>query len=241
VSPRLAAVFRLPKAVSLKVLYGHGFRMPTFAEQYFDLPGYLGNPNLKPMTSDTLEASVSYAIRRLRLSGGLFQTFLRDEIIAAGEYVPGASRPIENGEGRNIHGLDLELRQGFGVASSLFLDYAYQHSDDRATGTSSAGVPSSIGHVGATFAFAKSLRATPSLVFASSRPRAVGDARSAVPGYALLDFALRVPDVYRGVLLSLSGRNLLNKSYFYPAPDGGVPGDYPAPGRTLFLSASYQF
>jgi outer membrane receptor for ferrienterochelin and colicins len=148
VSPRLAAVFRLPKAVSLKVLYGHAFRMPTFAEQYFDLPGYLGNPNLKPMTSDTLEASVSYAVRRLRLSGGLFQTFLRDEIVAEGDYVP---------------------------------------------------------------------------------------------GYVLLDFAIRAPDVYRRVLLSLSGRNLLNKSYFSPAADGGVAGDYPRPGRTLFLSATYQF
>jgi outer membrane receptor for ferrienterochelin and colicins len=241
VSPRLAAVFRLPKAVSLKVLYARGFRMPTFAEQYFDLPGYLGNPSLKPMTSDTLEASVSYAIRRLRLSGGLFQTFLRDEILAEGDYVPGSSRPIVNGPGRDVRGLELELRQGFGVASSLFLDYAYQHSDDKATGVASAGVPASVGHVGATFAFARSLRATPSLVFGSSRPRAVGDTRSAVPGYALLDFALRAPDVYRGLLLSLSGRNLLNKSYFGPAPDGGVPGDYPRPGRTLFLSASYQF
>lgn len=241
VSPRLAAVFRLPKAVSLKVLYGRAFRAPTFAEQYYDLPGYLGNATLKPMTSDTLEVSASYAVRRLRLSGGLFQTFLRDEIIATGDYVPGESRAIVNGPGRDIRGLELELRQGFGVASSFFVDYAYQHSHDKATGAASAGVPTSVGHVGATFAFAKSLRATPSLVFASSRPRAAGDSRSAVPAYALLDFALRAPDIYRGVVLSLSGRNLLNKSYFSPAPDGGVPGDYPAAGRTLFLGASYQF
>ena len=241
VSPRLAAVFRLPKATSLKVLYGHAFRMPTLAEQYFDLPGYLGNPSLKPMKADTLEASVSYAVRRLRLSGGLFQTFLRDEIVADGEYTPGSSRSIVNGPGRDVRGLEVELRQGFGVASSFFLDYAYQHSDDQATGLASPGVPASIGHLGATFAFAKSLRATPSLVFTSSRPRAVGDSRSAVPAYALLDFALRAPDIYRGVLLSLSARNLLNKSYFSPAPEGGVPGDYPRPGRTLFLSASYQF
>ncbi len=241
VSPRIAAVFRLPSAVNLKVIYGRAFRAPTFAEQYFSLPGYIGNPDLKPMTADTLEANASYAKRRFRLAGGAFLTFLRDEIAPEGIYVPGSSRLIVNGPGRNIRGLELEVRQGFGVASTIFVDYSYQHSDDEATGEVSAGVPAHIGHVGATLAFAKGLRATPSLVFTSSRPRAPDDARAAVPGHALVDFALRAPDVYRGLLLSLSVQNMFNKLYFDASPDGGVPGDYPRSGRRVFVSASYQF
>jgi outer membrane receptor protein involved in Fe transport len=241
VSPRLAAVFRLPKAVNLKVIYGRAFRAPTFAEQYFNLPGYIGNPDLKPMTADTLEANASYAKRRLRLSGGVFQTFLRREIVPVGVFVPGSSRPIVNGPGRNVRGLELELRQGFGVSSSIFLDYSYQHSDDEATGESSADVPAHIGHVGATLAFAKGLRATPALVFTSRRPRAPGDPRAAVPGRALVDFSLRAPGVYKSLLLSLAVQNMFNKLYFDPSPEGGVPGDYPSPGRRVFVSASYQF
>jgi outer membrane receptor protein involved in Fe transport len=241
VSPRIAAVVRLQKALNLKFLYGRAFRAPTFAEQYFSLPGYIGNPDLKAMTADTLEANLSYARRRLRLSGGLFQTFLRDEIVAEGEYVPGSSRPIVNGPGRDIRGVEMEVRQGFGVASSAFIDYTFQHSDDQATGASSQGVPSHLGHVGATLAFARNLRATPSLVFSSSRPRAPGDPRPAVAGRVLLDFSLRAPDVYRGVLLSFSVQNMLNKLYFDPSLEGGVPGDYPRAGRRVFLSASYQF
>ncbi len=241
VSPRIAAVFRLPKAVNLKVIYGRAFRAPTLAEEYFSLPGFVGNPDLKAMTADTLEANASYAKRRLRLAGGVFQTFLRDEIVADGVYVPGSSRPIVNGPGRNIRGIELEVRQGFGVASTLFVDYSYQHSLDEATGVASAGVPAHIGHVGATLAFAKGLRATPAVVFASSRPRAPGDPRASVEGHTLVDFALRAPDVYRGLLLSVSVQNMFNKLYFDPSPDGGVPGDYPRPGRSVFVSATYQF
>jgi outer membrane receptor for ferrienterochelin and colicins len=241
VSPRLAAVFHLPHSVNLKALYSRAFRVPTFAELYFSLPGFIGNPDLKPMTADNLEADVSYARRRLRLSAGLFQTFLRDEIVPVGVYVPGSSRPIANGPGRNVRGFELDLRQGFGVASSVFVDYSYQHSEDEATGEPSAGVPSHIGRLGATFAFAKNLRATPALAFSSSRPRAPGDTRPDVEGRALFDFTLRAPDVFKGLQLTLSGQDLFNKLYFDPSPEGGVPGDYPRAGRRIFLSATYQF
>lgn len=69
----------------------------------------------------------------------------------------------------------------------------------------------------------------------------VGDPRPATDGYALVNLGVRVPHVYRGIAVSLSLQNLLNKLYYDPAPAGGVPGDYPRPGRRLFVNATYLF
>ena len=240
-SPRLAAVFRLPKDAHLKLLYGRAFRAPTIGEQFFSLPGFLGNASLKPETVDSLEAVLAYNKKRLRLSWGLFQSFVRDEIVAQGVFVAGASRPLVNAPGLDVRGVEMEVRQGFGVGSSVFLNYSYLHSEEASSGEPAAAAPSHIGNVGATFSLAGGTHITPSILFRSSRPRVTDDSRSPVDGYALVNLAVRVPNVYHGIVVSLSAQNILNKLYFDPAPLGGVPGDYPQPGRRLFLGATYQF
>ena len=60
-------------------------------------------------------------------------------------------------------------------------------------------------------------------------------------GHGLLDLTLRAPNVYKALSLTLSGRNLLDQEYHEPAVLGGVPGDYPRPGRSVLLQASYLF
>jgi iron complex outermembrane receptor protein len=240
-SPRLATVFRLPKDAHLKLLYGRAFRTPTLGEQFFSLPGFLGNPALEPETVDTLEAIYSYHKRRLWLSGGFFQSFVRNEIVAEGPFVAGASRPLVNAPGTDVRGFEVEARRGFGVGNSVFMSYSNQHAEGAGSGEPAAGTPTHIGNLGATFSLAGGTRITPSLLFRSSRPRVADDPRPPVDGYALVNLAVRVPNVYRGLVVSLSLQNLLNKLYHDPAPVGGVPGDYPRPGRRLFLSATYQF
>jgi iron complex outermembrane receptor protein len=241
VSPRLGAVWRLPRGVKLKMLYGRAFRMPTLAELYFSLPGFIANPDLQPVTIDTLEVGLSWRKRRLRVSGGLFQGFERDSIVPEGTFVAGGSRRIRNGPGIDIRGVELEVRQGFDVGSSVFLNYSYQHPENIETGKRAADAATHIGSLGATFALASGARVTPALLFRSSRARAPGDLRDAVPGYALFNLTVRVPDVFKGLAVSLAIQNLFNKLYFDPSPAGGVPGDYPRPGRRAFLSATYQF
>jgi len=85
------------------------------------------------------------------------------------------------------------------------------------------------------------VRITPTVSFRSGLPRLAGDARAPVAGYALFNVNVRAPDLYKGLVVALSMQNLFNKLYFDPSPAGGVPGDYPRPGRRVFLSATYQF
>ena len=174
-------------------------------------------------------------------AGGFFQSFVRNEILAEGTFVAGASRPLVNGPGKDVRGVEVEVRQGFGVGNSAFVTYTNQHAEDAESGDPAAGTPAHLGNLGATFSLAGGTRITPSVLFRSSRPRVADDPRLPVDGYALVNLAVRVPNVYRNLVVSLSLQNLLNKLYFDPAPAGGVPGDYPRPGRRLFLNATYPF
>ena len=85
------------------------------------------------------------------------------------------------------------------------------------------------------------VRVAPTVAFRSSLPRPAGDSRPPVAGYAVFNLNVRAPDLYKGLVVSLTMQNLFNKLYFDPSPAGGVPGDYPRPGRRVFLSATYQF
>jgi len=58
---------------------------------------------------------------------------------------------------------------------------------------------------------------------------------------ALFDLAARIHNFHPSLELSAVVRDLFGTDHFDPAPAGGLPGDYPRPGRSLFLKAKYRF
>jgi len=88
---------------------------------------------------------------------------------------------------------------------------------------------------------AERLVLTPVLVYRSERPRAPTDPRPPLDPYVRVDLNLRVLRVFRSLELWATAFNLFDKRYSDPAPPGGVPGDYPRPGRALFVGAGYKF
>ncbi|HET7293070.1 MAG TPA: TonB-dependent receptor [Vicinamibacteria bacterium] len=241
-SPRLGAVFTLPNDVRLKLLYGRSFRAPTLAERELSVPLIVAEPDLDPVRIDTLEAAVAVKRRALRASVSGYLSYLRDAIEPIGVFDPARSRAIRNGPGTNLRGLELELRRSLGKSDSVFVSLAVQHAEDRRTGQDAPYVPGALGSVGGTVFFkGGKLSATPVWSFRTSRDREPGDARAPLAGHGLLGLTLRAPDVYRSLSLTLSGRNLLDQGYGEPAVLGGVPGDYPRPGRSVLLQATYLF
>jgi len=241
VSPRAAAVFTLPKDVGLKLLYGRAFRPPSFAELAFDLPGLGPNPDLEPARVDTGELALSYKKGDWRLSADAFMSWLRDPIGTPEPYSPLRPQQLLNLPGIDLRGFELELRRNFGVSDFLFVSYTHQSAEDHETGLPRADVPQELAAFGATFHYRERLIATPSVLLRSSRPRAAGDSRQPVPGYGLVNLHLRARNVVKTLELSLTLSNLLGTRYADPAPLGGLPGDYPRPGRTALLNAAYVF
>jgi iron complex outermembrane receptor protein len=240
-SPRLGAVLHLPHDLGLKLLYGHSFRAPTFAELHFDLPGLQANPGLVSPVADTLEAVISLRRSRLQASASVFGSFVRDPIGPADEGTFQGTQRLENLPTVHTSGLELEARRSFGVSSSAFATYTFQDPRYTDPDVRVPGVSRHLASLGATLILAGRLNVTPVLTLRSSRSRVADDPRPGSDGFALFDLNLRAPALYKKLEIALRFANLFGAEYADPAPLGGVPGDYPRPGRSVFASAAWRF
>ncbi|WP_175673349.1 TonB-dependent hemoglobin/transferrin/lactoferrin family receptor [Burkholderia ambifaria] len=121
VSPRVAVLYEITPALIPYAQYAHGFRAPTpdQVNSSFSNPVYgytsIGNPNLKPETSDTFEAGLrgkagtGYGI--VRYSAAAFTGRYRDFISRT--TISGSGRPVDpfvfqyvNFADARIHGLE---------------------------------------------------------------------------------------------------------------------------------------
>jgi iron complex outermembrane receptor protein len=240
-TPRAAVVLSLPQNVRLKLLYGRAFRTPTFAERDLQLPPLVGNPSLETCHVDTVEAALAWRRQGFRVGASAYLSFLRDDIGLLGPLSTIRSRPVVNVPGADLRGIELELRRSFGVGNSLFFNYAFQDTDLKGSDRPVPGVPTHLGNLGATLVMGEHFRAMPFWSFRTSRPRAATDPRRDTAGYGLLSATVRAVNIHKTLALALTAQNILDKRYFDPSPVGGVPGDYPRPGRRVLVSASYEF
>jgi iron complex outermembrane receptor protein len=242
--PRLFGVYRFPRDFTVKAGYARGARPPSFLELFYSSPAARANEALDLVRSDTLDATVVFRRRELRLSLTGYRTWLRDAIAPDFEGLAPIGTPppvFRNFERIDARGFDLEASRSFTGNRSVGLVYSLQHSEDNETGRRLAGVPTHLGRFFGTFPAGKYFTLSPSLTVRGSRPRTAGDPRSEVGGYALFDLAARVHNFHRAIELSAVVHDLFGKDYFDPAPLGGLPGDYPRPGFAVFIKAKYRF
>jgi outer membrane receptor protein involved in Fe transport len=241
--PRLAGVYRFPRDFTLKAGYARGARPPSFLELFYSSPAYRANDALDLVRSDSLDATVLFRRGELRVSLTGYLTWFRDAIAPDAQGFPPVGTPppvFRNLERIDAHGADLEAARTFAGNRSVGLVYSLQHAEDDQTGRQLAGIPTHLGRFYGTFPAGKYFTLSPSLTLRGSRPRAAGDLRSELGGYALVDIAARVHNFHRAIELSAVVHDLFGKDYFDPSPFG-LPGDYPRPGFSIFIKAKYRF
>jgi iron complex outermembrane receptor protein len=251
VSPRVALVgtfpaglekrlpARLVSGLGYKLLYSRSFRVPTFAELYFSLPGFTGNPELQAVVADSVEASLNYKGDGLQVAATSYWNLVSRTIETAEPFTPVGSFQLTNGPGVRVFGFEAEVRRRFGSASSAFANYAYQNARECGSGRTAAGVPAHLANFGASLSFRTRFSVTPTLELRSSRPRAASDRRPPVDGVALFGLSARARQIHGGLGADLLLQNLFDQAYADPAPL--VPGDYPRPGRRVLFHLSYRF
>jgi outer membrane receptor protein involved in Fe transport len=62
-----------------------------------------------------------------------------------------------------------------------------------------------------------------------------------VPGYAVTNLHVRLRQLVDRLEVSAIVNNVFDTTYVDPAGLGGVPGDYPRPGRQGLLRATWAF
>ncbi|MDI1260421.1 TonB-dependent receptor [Aquabacterium sp.] len=241
-NPRLALVWEAAYNVTTKLLYGTAFRAPSMSELYaINNPVVTGNPNLRPEKIRTVEAAVSWQpLTKLQLGMNFFHYEMKDIIRLI-------SSVYQNNGQQNGNGLEFEATWDAVKDVRLTGNYSYQRSVDEATGQAAANAPRHQVYLRTNWRFTPGWSVDPQVNWVSDRPREPGDPRADLKGYATVDLTLRTDRVARGWDVAMSVRNLLDVDAREPTPyDAGqpfisLPYDFPLPGRSIYVQASYQF
>ena len=135
VTPRAGVVLTLPWDFFVKGLFGMGYKPPSFHDlNYFRKNSFYGNPDLRPETSQTLEAQLGYRaaeLLQLRVTGffmridNLIGYDQRTGVLIGEDHFPGSQRPdgaIPYNQKVNLAHLSIQ-----GVESELTLRLANRH------------------------------------------------------------------------------------------------------------------
>ncbi len=81
-TPRAAVTFRLPTNTYFRVSAARGIKEPELIDNFANTSFYVGNPNLKPETTDSFEAGLSreWLSRRVRTEASYFRNSFKDLI-----------------------------------------------------------------------------------------------------------------------------------------------------------------
>jgi len=242
-NPRLALVWDASLDVTAKLLYGSAFRAPSFDEQYGVNPVTAGNANIRPERIKTLEAAVQWQLQRaVMVSVNLFSYRMDDLIKTTPNPAPAPGATYRNAFDRRGHGGELEWAWDVRRDLRLAGGYGYQRSTEVQTDSPAGYAPTQHLNARVDWALRNGLNLNARINYVSTRARAAGDNRPALPGSTTLDVTLRLPALREGWDLSLAALNLFNADVREPSrPSAGLADDLPLPRRTFNLLASYRF
>lgn len=263
-SPKLGLIWTQSPLLKVFAQYAHGFRAPTPAQVNGGVTNLtasqpyrsIGNPDLRPETSDTVELGLRGRDRTLRYSASVFKARYKDFILA-NQRVGGsgtASDPTVfqsvNASRADIRGLELSAAWTFVPGWTLSGSYARARGDTQDT----AGVSRPLETIepqklvlGLRYERARQGGAE-LLVTGVKRPSRVPDPAQYLvpPGFALAD-AVAWFELDRRTSVNLAVTNLFDRKVVLWADARGLlPGStlqdaYSQPGRSLSASMRHQF
>lgn len=243
-NPRVALVWEAAYNMTAKLLYGSAFRAPSLSELYaINNPVVNGNPDLRPEKVKTLEAALSWLpVSSLQLGMNIFH-YEASDIIRLVDFV------YQN-RGRQTGG-GVEFEAGWDVSKALRLsgNYSYQRSIDKTHDGDAGNAPHHHVYLRADWRFTPGWALNTQLNWLDKRRRVDGDTRPSLAGYETVDVALRTDLPSSPWALTLSVRNLFDVDAREPSPFDGspmrptvsLPYDFPLPGRSVMVQATYQF
>ena len=241
----IAARYRMSPALSTYGKFGYSFRVPNVNDVYNLFTGVVAL--LEPQKSHDREigADIAAGVGNYRIA--LYHMDLNNELFFDTQAFVNRNLPPTR-----RHGTEIEGKWRPSDALDLFANYTYAVSKFRAGsfgGFPLAGkdvplVPRHAFNTGLGWAFAPRTRADIVLryvgrqVFDSDE---INTFAARMPAYTVVDFKLA--HEHQGWLLSAGVKNLFNEKYFSYGVRTDFPtfSAYPAPERSLFVSAQYNF
>lgn len=232
---RAALVWNATRKLTIKLLYGTGFRTPSKLEtQSVKTVGLQSNPDLEPEKIRLAEFAFDYrmsASTSHRLSTYRYRTENQIRYVNSGgpTFVP------TNADRQTGQGIEYELTIRPDATNAIRAIATYQKNYDEPSHTDSGYTP----HITAILGYEKAWQ---DYVFALSA-RHIGeraarndDNRGKVDPYTLVDVHAAIPPLH-GVDLALDIGNIFDTRASEAGLGSSFPGHIPLPGRTIMLSA----
>lgn len=107
--PRAGLTYEAIKDKFFKLMYSEAYRVPTFQDSYFDVPGVIvGSTNIKREKIRTIEMAYEGAVNSSNtFQATLFYSELKDDLTRIPNPL-GSGQLIANGAGVEMHGLELQ-------------------------------------------------------------------------------------------------------------------------------------
>ncbi|QDZ28834.1 TonB-dependent siderophore receptor [Noviherbaspirillum sp. UKPF54] len=215
-NPRLALMYKLTPATTVKTVYGTAYRAPNAYELYYQLTGEGGqkaNPALKAESIRTRELIVEqYLNADTRITASAFHNSVRDLISQTVD--PADNLPVfRNVDQATARGLELELEKAWGGGAKLRTSYSWQQAQDDSSGATLVNSPRHLAK------FNLSAPLPGAAWWAGAEAQYVGSRltrQGSTGGYWLANLTLSSARLARGLDVSASVYNLFDRGYADP-------------------------
>ncbi|MBB3147161.1 hemoglobin/transferrin/lactoferrin receptor protein [Phyllobacterium trifolii] len=255
-SPKLRATWHAAPDLDFYAQWAQGFRAPTALElfQNYGAPGSyarIGNPDLKPETSNGFEIGAKLENETYGFGGSIFNNYYRnfiEEVTIAppgGEFPVGGITGYANLDRVQIYGAELRGHVNFADHWRTWASVAWTVGKDTENDEYLNSVPPVRAIVGLGYAV-EDWGSDVSLTMASRRDK-VSDGGFVAPGYALVDTTLWwEPKFAKGMKLQAGIFNVFDTKYWnaLDVPDSISPAiadRYTEVGRSFRVSLTQKF
>jgi outer membrane receptor for ferrienterochelin and colicins len=242
-NPRAALVWAVDYNLTAKLLYGRAFRAPSFVEMYaINNPTVLGNPNLKPETTDTWEAAVVWQPSgSTQLGLNLFQYQMKDVLRFVANSDPTTGATAQNTGQQRGHGFELEGSWDASRSLRVAGNYSYQRLLDRQTEQDAGLAPHQKLYLRGDWRVAGDWTVNGQWNWVAGRNREAADARPQIKDYDTFDLTLTKGSHQSKWSLTAGVRNLFDSDAREPSlAPGSIPNDLPLPRRTWVAQLQYR-
>ncbi len=228
-NPRLALIYLVASATTVKLLYGQAYRAPSPYELY-----YTPSPWLGPETIRTVELALEHSLRaNLRAVASIYQYKVNELINQQENYT------FANTGDASARGFELELEGRLVPGLEGRLNYSWQNARDDELRTTMTNSPRHLVKANLLLPLADNrLNAGVEVQYMSAR-KTLGN--SSVDGYTVANFTLLGRRIVPGLELSASIYNLTGTDFSDPGGQEHRQDVIPQDGRSYRVKAQYEF
>jgi len=236
IAPRGGVSWEINKFNIIKLLYGEGFRVATFAELYnINSPVINGNADLEPERVKTYEMTYeSNIINNLNIKLTYFNNSFENLIVQV------QNSYLNRGE-TTTDGIEFEAKYNLSRGSYILANYTYQNAKDNILNEDLPDIAKSKGNMILNYKINKYVNSFNHLFLKSKTKRAIGDTREDVNSYAVFNTSFIFTNFYKNMTFKTVIKNLFDTEYFHPSRFGLLHDDYEQPGRSVMFDLAYKF